>query len=272
MNEKTLYVSDLDGTLLNSNQRMSEYSIRTINALVEQGMLFSNATARSFVTAGKITEGISPKIPVIVYNGAFILRNNGQERILSNYFVGDTAAYVLEVLCRHNVFPIVYSYLDGVEKYSYSPSHVSSGMAEFLESRAGDIREHPTQLQQLGEGEIFYFTCIDRSEKLLPLYALLKNDFQCVYQKDIYSGEQWLEIMPQKATKANAALQLKQWLGCSRIICFGDGKNDISMFQIADECYAVENADNELKALATGVIASNNADGVANWLRRHYAG
>jgi hydroxymethylpyrimidine pyrophosphatase-like HAD family hydrolase len=50
------------------------------------------------------------------------------------------------------------------------------------------------------------------------------------------------------------------------VICFGDGKNDLSMFALADECYAVENAAEELKAIATGIIDCNDQDGVAKWL------
>ena len=50
---------------------------------------------------------------------------------------------------------------------------------------------------------------------------------------------------------------------------FGDGENDVDMFKEADECYAVENAVEELKAIATGVIGSNDADGVAKWLREN---
>ena len=45
---KTLYVSDLDGTLLNSQQQTSTYTNQTIEKLVDQGMLFSYATARSY--------------------------------------------------------------------------------------------------------------------------------------------------------------------------------------------------------------------------------
>ena len=52
-------------------------------------------------------------------------------------------------------------------------------------------------------------------------------------------------------------------------MCFGDGKNDISMFRAADECYAVANAVEELKEIATGVILSNNEDGVAKWLEEN---
>lgn len=50
---------------------------------------------------------------------------------------------------------------------------------------------------------------------------------------------------------------------------FGDGKNDIDMFELADESYAVSNAVPELKEAATGVIASNDEDGVARWLLEH---
>ena len=50
------------------------------------------------------------------------------------------------------------------------------------------------------------------------------------------------------------------------IVAFGDGKNDMDMFEIADEAYAVENAVDELKAIATDVIGSNDSDAVAKWL------
>ncbi|MCH5158484.1 MAG: HAD hydrolase family protein [Clostridiales bacterium] len=51
---KTLYLSDLDGTLLNSNQRISEFSVKVINAVIERGAIFSVATARSEETARRV--------------------------------------------------------------------------------------------------------------------------------------------------------------------------------------------------------------------------
>jgi hydroxymethylpyrimidine pyrophosphatase-like HAD family hydrolase len=55
-------------------------------------------------------------------------------------------------------------------------------------------------------------------------------------------------------------------LGCERLVVFGDGKNDIDLFELADEGYAVENAHEDLKKYAAAVIASNDEDGVAKWL------
>ena len=73
--------------------------------------------------------------------------------------------------------------------------------------------------------------------------------------------------MPKEASKSQAIIQLKTLLGCDRLVVFGDGINDLDMFRIADEAYAVENAVPELKAAATAVIGSNDEDGVAKWLR-----
>ena len=76
--------------------------------------------------------------------------------------------------------------------------------------------------------------------------------------------------MPKKATKGNAILPLKEKLKCNKIISFGDSVNDIPMFEISDESYAVENAVDELKKHATGIIMSNEKDGVAHWLEENY--
>ena len=75
--------------------------------------------------------------------------------------------------------------------------------------------------------------------------------------------------MPENATKASAVNRLKKMLNCDYVIAFGDGVNDIEMFKLADEAYAVENAAPELKAFATDVIEGNNQDGVAKWLEAH---
>lgn len=264
--DRVFYVSDLDETLLNSSQALSKFTVDTINLLVGQGMLFSYATARSYVTAGRITQGISPQIPVIVYNGAFVLQNGTQQKLLSRYFAPNEVLRIWKLLRERHITPIVYAHIDGVEKFSYCMDRATAGMKVFLESRRGDVRENPVEVSKLCSGEVFYFTCIDAAEKLLPVYQLCQKEFPCVYQKDIYSGEQWLEILPKQATKATAIAELKKMLCCNRVISFGDGKNDISMFELSDECYAVENADPELKRRATAVIPSNDNDGVAKWL------
>lgn len=263
---KTLYVSDLDGTLLRSDETVSPYSCDVINKLVDEGMMFSYATARSLNTSKKVTKGLDAKIPLIVYNGAFVMDNQTEEILISNYFDNDVIA-VLEDLFNHHVYPLVYAYIQGVEKFSYARGLCTRGMDAFLATRQGDIRTRIVDdKKDLMEGNIFYITCIDEPEKLSPLYEKYKDKYHVVYARDIYTREQWLEIMPLKASKSNAIIQLRDYLGCDRLVVFGDGSNDTDMFNIADEAYAVENAVEELKNLATEVICTNNNDGVAKWL------
>ena len=59
--EKIMYVTDLDGTLLNQKDRINKKSLEIINGLVEEGMLFTYATARSLVSASVVTEGLTDR-------------------------------------------------------------------------------------------------------------------------------------------------------------------------------------------------------------------
>ena len=270
---KTLYVSDLDGTLLQSDEALSPFTVSTINSLVERGMIFSYATARSVHTARKVTNGLTSDIPVIVYNGTMIVNKMNSDScsyMLTNSFDKSIHKVITDLL-SNGIYPLVYSFSEGRERFSYVKSKCSEGMKIFLDTRKNDVRDNPVSCEdQLFEGDIFYITCIDEYSRLQPMHEKYRTDYRCIFDKDIYSKRQWLEILPQNASKANAMLQLKEYLGCGRTVAFGDGKNDLDMFRAADEAYAVENACDELKAIADGIIGSNDHDGVAKWLYKHY--
>ena len=271
MSSKTLFVSDLDGTLLRSDQTLSRYTVETLNRLTAEGMIFSYATARSYATSSIVTAGLDAKIPVIVYNGTFILENGTKRQLLSHFFSKKEAEEITGIMTDGGVYPIVYSYVDGAEKYFYCPKLISDETEAFLKTRRGDGRDNEVDsADRLCVGDVFHYSCVGRAEILLPVYEKLKDRFPSVYYKEIYSGDRWLEVHPVGASKANAALELKKLMGCDRLVCFGDGKNDISMFQIADECYAVANAEPELKSIATAVIGGNNDDGVVKWLEQRF--
>ena len=266
---RTLYVTDLDGTLLNSNDQISQYSMEIINGLVAKGMQFTYATARSLVSASVVAKGLSTTIPVIAYNGALIVNPATGEVISSLSCTGEEAARIREVLQEHGANPLVYAYVDGVERVSYVTGRENEGIRRYLEVRKGDRRFRPLEDETLlYQGNIFYFTCIADKEELLPLYEIFKRDgrYRCTLQQELYRPEFFLEIMPEKASKAEAIKRLKEIWHCGKVVSFGDAVNDIPMFEISDECYAVANGVAELKACATGVIASNDEDGVARWL------
>jgi len=256
----------LDGTLLRKDESISAYTGNVINSLVDGGMRFSYATARSLITAKKVTKGIRAKIPLIVYNGAFVIDNVTGEILIGNYFDSSVQG-VLDDLFANGVYPIVYAFIQGKECFSFVPHLCTEDMHSFLNTRTGDPRTNPVSSpSNLKMGNIFYLTCIGDPARLEPLYEKYKDRYHCVYSADIYTHAQWLEIMPPEASKSHAAKQLQTMLGCEKLIVFGDGKNDIDLFRIADESYAVSNAHEELKQFATDIILSNEEDGVARWL------
>lgn len=271
--EKILYVTDLDGTLLNKNDRISPKSIAIINNLVGRGMQFTYATARSLVSASVVTQGLSTNIPVIAYNGAFIFQTATGEILSRENFSREEMEYAADIIRTYDICPLVYSFIDGVEKVSWNPARENDGVRRYLSLRKGDRRLRPVESnRQLYEGEIFYFTCIGTQDELMPVYQIFSKDerYRCTIQQELYRPEYLCEIMPLGATKSNAIRKLKKLRGCDKVISFGDAINDIPMFEISDACYAVENAVDELKAVADGVIDSNENDGVAKWLEQHY--
>ena len=58
--------------------------------------------------------------------------------------------------------------------------------------------------------------------------------------------------------------------GFEEVVAFGDGDNDISLFEFATESYAMDNAEEELKGIATKVIGHHDEDGVARFLRDRF--
>lgn len=275
MNSKTLYVTDLDGTLMRNDKTLSEDTIRIINSLIDQGMLITYATARSFHSAWEITKEIHFSVPVITRNGT-VLANQllKKETDIQQFSDCDVhrLRHMLSGIIEHKGF--VTAYFDGRMTKSYRKGELTIGLQKYVDNHSGDKRMKPvTDDMDLFAGIVTYVTLIAEKEELQPVYEKLHHtgNWECVFQKDTYGDEYWLEICPHGATKAQAVLKCKENLGCDRIVVFGDSINDLSMFEIADEAYAVANAIDEVKSRATLIIDSNENDGVANFLMKQYS-
>ena len=301
MADKILYVSDLDNTLLGKDSRLSPFTLETLNRLIQEGLLFTFASARSLTSAAKTIQGLNLHLPVITYNGTFIQDAGTGEILHGCTFDTDQRWAVMEILEGFGVSPLVYAFVDGVERLSWRLGTENAGMKNYLDNRQGDPRLNPIPagaaadtaqippesstapsimpvaapvtppvlLPPLYAGDIFYFTCIGTYEEFLPVRDKLAAiaGIRCsLCPEPGRPGEYWCEIMPAGASKAQAILRLKKILGARKVITFGDAQNDIPMFKVSDECYAVANACDELKQLADGIILSNAGDGVARFL------
>ncbi|MCM1164917.1 MAG: HAD hydrolase family protein [Lachnospiraceae bacterium] len=265
----TLYVTDLDGTLLRSDTSLSEYSVDTLNALMGRGVMFTYATARSFASASPLVSGLALSCPAIVFNGVFIIDPRTGERIIENVYSDDCRNMAKELFIRENIAPLVYSFIDGEERVSYLESRLDD-VKGYVNSRRGDKRLRPVSgWGALFEGDIFYFTVIDpRDTAPLDRVFIEENGFARNVQRDTYDDMIWYEIYDKGASKANAARQLAELVNADELVCFGDNFNDISMIRAADTGAAVANAVDELKRAADIIIGGNDDDGVARFIEK----
>lgn len=269
---KTLFVTDLDGTLLTKEEKISEYGINVLNRLIDAGMIFTFATARSVVSARNAVKGLNTNLPAILYNGGLIYNFSTKEILFSALFEQGLKEYVLRVLGEYGISPLVYGASGEKEIIAYRTDKETMGTRRFLDRRRNDDRLCPVSSDvALLDASVFYFKCIGPKEELERAWNILKFDERliCIFHQETYQSDFWMDISPRAATKAKAVSFLRGYLGCDSAVCFGDSANDSDMFDVCEKKYAVMNADSWLKEKATGVIGYCEEDGVAKWLDEH---
>lgn len=272
MNNKILYVSDLDGTLLNKDKEVSEYSKSVINTFISNGGYFSIATARTAASAGIILSGLNIDMPVILMNGAVVFDFRSNKYIKTEIIPSLTAHSILKILKEHDISGFMYSIYKG-KLITYYENLEAKALRDFYDERVQKYYKSFEQvddfMKKTTEDNVIYFTLIDEYEQLLIVYNSLKDQvsIDMSLYKDIYEDHLWyLEIYSINASKYNAVKYLRDKFNYEKIIGFGDNHNDIPLLKACDEFYSVSNAVCELKELATGIIDDNFADGVAKFL------
>ena len=268
---KTLYVSDLDKTLMRSDKILSPRTVGTLNRLVREGTLFTYATARSIQSAREITGRLEMALPAVIRNGTTLADNTTGKLLWKAVFTEEEIDILMTRLPELGPCGFVSTYFgDDMMKFCLEGEH-SPGMWNYIEEHRNDPWFAAAgSLQEMFTGCPGYVTLADSREALEPVYMRMKEykGWECVFQQDSYSSDYWLEICPENSTKAKAVLRLKEETGADRLVVFGDSVNDLPMFAAADEAYAVSNAIDEVKAAATGIIGSNDEDSVARFIAR----
>lgn len=267
--QKTLYVTDLDGTLMRNDGTISAWTVQTVNGLIAAGMAFTYATARSVESARTVAGGLRLRLPAITRNGAVLADHNTGKHLEKALFTEDEVKLLKQLLPELPQCGFVSCFIGDQMIKTHVPGNQVPGLRKSLQSNVGVIALKPVScLDEMFCGQPGYVTLIDDKEKIAPLYERIREypAWECIFQKDTYWEEYWLEVCPRNCSKARAALKMKEKYGFEKLVVFGDSVNDLSMFRIADEAYAVANAIGELKQAATAVIGSNEEDAVARFL------
>lgn len=272
----TLHVSDLDGTLLGPAQRVTERSARILNTLLAEGVRITYATARSLLSAQRVTEGVAWVDPVVVYGGAVIVDPVGGEIIEKHGLEPESLSRLVELAREHALPPIVYRLDGGADKVLFVEGDHTPGLAHYLTDRGADPRFTPVVgwAALAAARDPFYFSVIATREQVDALAAevraALGESVTIVVQRDTYRPQDvWLEVTAPRANKADGVASLRRLTGAARIVAFGDNINDVGMLAAADESYAMANGVTEAQTAADAVLGSNADDAVAVWLGEH---
>jgi hypothetical protein len=275
---KSLYISDLDGTLLNRNKEISEYTKKTINFLIAKGLHFSVATARTAISSVKILSGVHINMPVVLMNGVAIYDISNSRYIKIEIIPEEAAQTILTVLKKHKITGFMYA-VSNEKLMVYYESLNTTALQEYHDERVRNYAKTFEQVDsfsnKIRDHKVIYFTLMGEQERLSELLHHFKNlqDIDVVLSNDVYVENLWyLEIHSKKASKFNAVKYLREYCEFDKIIGFGDNFNDIPLLKACDEFYAVSNAVVELKEKATGIIGDNHTDGVSKFIVKREVG
>ncbi len=272
---KTLYITDLDGTLLRPDARQSDFTRDALNGLIARGLQFSVATARTAASVGPIFQGVNLNLPLVLLNGVLLYDAAEKRYVQSHTLPPARVGEIIAVLQAHQAPALLYTLRDGAMQTYYSDPD-SEPLRAFRQERAALYQKgflYTPDFARLSPEGVIFFTLLDTRERLDPVQEALSRlpSLTVTTYRDVYSADLWyLEVFSGEASKRNGALYLKETYGFDRVVGFGDNKNDLSLFEACDRAYAVENAREELKAAATGVIGPNTDDGVARWLLANF--
>ncbi len=270
----TLYVSDLDGTLLGEDSQLSAVTVATLNRIIgELGGLFTVATARTPATVVPLMQQVHARLPFIVIGGSAMWNPVTMSYEHTRGIDDMTVNAVADVFDRRGAHPFIY------RRHGKNLLHTHHyGPLSPQEERFIAERQH-LPLKQFFLDDRDFRHSDDEALLIFSMnkYAVLKSiadDLRTsvptcsvmVYHDIFDESEGYLEIFSARTSKAAAIRDLARQLGAGRVVVFGDNRNDIAMMQTADVSVAVDNAFTEVKSVASEVIGPNTADSVARWI------
>jgi hypothetical protein len=263
---RCLYVSDLDGTLLRPDGKLGSRTTEVVNALLAAGGMFAVATARSPHGTRRLVGGLALRLPVIAYGGAMVVDLSTPSRRSTITIPASSVQVVLTAAAARGLQPVLFVDTGGVDRFCWLDRDPSDAVREFVGQPPRSPRAKPVQdWHEVDLSAVFYITLIGTEDELTGLESV-PHCSVLVAKNTTDPARCYLELTAETATKGHRVAALKEQTGADQVVVFGDSVNDLSMFAVADESYAVAEAPEQVRARATAVIGSSAEEGVATWL------
>lgn len=251
-------ISDLDGTLLNTDHMLSEYSKSVVRTLIDEGIHFLIATGRHHCDASKIKEKLGIDAFLITANGATVANKEGEliyQATLARPIVEEILAMPIERGVFKNLYQGEHWLVEETDKVF--GDYYQEGDFQYTLCKFSDYIDKPINK--------IFFTAFDHTKLTSVAEQIILQFGDAV---DVtFSMPECLEIMPKGVNKGAAILEtIKHFeLEAHEVVAFGDGLNDLEMLQVVGKGYVMGNANKLLKEKLPNneVIGFNGEDAVA---------
>ena len=253
---------DMDGTLLTNDKQISPRTRRCFEALEDRGVALVLSTGRSFEALEPYKNDLNLNHPVICYNGARVLGNNGG-LIKDHLLQDDISRYIIAFARKEDVH--IQIYRNGKLYFEKRTPE-----ADFYENHV-NIKGTIVNFDDFNPPGFTKIMYLGDHEYLEGLGTAIEKNFR-ENLSVMFSNPIFLEFMDGGVSKGRALFDVADYLdiGIDNIMAFGDGQNDISMIDTAGIGVAMDNATDEVKAVADSIALSNNDDGVAVFLEEFF--
>ena len=270
-----LIVFDLDGTLLNRDSAISEYTSETLKLLSEREIAYTVATGRTLHGARAVLDGHRFDLPQAYKNGVMIWHPDQLRFSSTAMLTASELDNVVRACISQRVTPFVFTLDENAESTVYHTPLQSRAELELVRMFGTEDNIRARALDELpDDAAITHVNSIGAGDAIRAVvHSVAEEPHLVAYSGVALEGERWhwLDVHHSNASKGGAIKTLKELLGLERIICFGDSDNDLSMFEAADESYAPANANDAIKSAATAVIGHHDEEGIARFLRERFS-
>lgn len=258
--------SDMDGTLLNSKGEVSLAAIKEFNKLDKPVSLVS---ARAPMEMEDALSWLKTDSIHVAFNGGLIFkREKGQNKILHKKYLQFSVARELVLQLRKNFPKLSISVYD---EHNWNTDKVDSGIKYEQNITKKDYKIVNFNHYFTKYKEVFKLMLITFDEEEIEKISKFLKTYSDYDISFLRSNKSFLEITHKYATKAAGIEYIKVLnnLDKSEIVAFGDGHNDIPMFNSVGHVVVMNNALDEIKKYAQYITKSNDEDGIAYAIKKY---
>lgn len=259
--------SDIDGTLLNSEEKITKETKKAVRRIEEKGIPFVLVSARLPSGMLPMQKELELASPMICYGGALVLESGSEKKVLYEETLPPDAVKTVYETVRNNfseVFCAIYTQdnwmVNDPDNFWMKREEETVHVAPVQKDLDKYVEEEP---------KVYKILCTGEAGQLDELHKLLQQEVSVVTVHK--SKENNLEVVPKEASKDKAIEKVMEQLQVEKedIMAIGDNYNDIDMLSFAGLGVAMGNAPDEVKEAADEVTAGNDEDGIQKILEKY---